>query len=182
MSCTDRGRSDRRRTRAVREHPANHRQVGASEEHFAVHEIGRGVEYSSQREAFLQRLETRRVEVRIHNTRRGQQSGNDIGILDVELHGRMSRAAWQELDPPSLMQRAASAGTLLRFAIDQLVVNDSPIAADALARSSFLVNTRRVSERLLAAAGDDNPRELIAAARARVVEIARRREPTKAMS
>ena len=36
--------------------------------------------------------------------------------------------------------------------------------------------------RLLAAAGDDNHREIIAAARARVVEIARRREPTKAMS
>ena len=104
------------------------------------------------------------------------------GILDVELHGRMPRAAWHELDPSSLIERAASAGTLLRFTIDQFVVNDSPNAAGDLARSSFLVNARRASERLLAAAGDDNHREIIAAARARVVEIARRREPTKAMS
>ena len=103
-------------------------------------------------------------------------------ILDVELHGRMSRAAWHELDPSSLIERAGSAGTLLRFVIDQLVVNDSPTAAGELARSSFLVNARRASERLLAAAGDDNHRETISAARARVVEIARRREPTKAMS
>ena len=105
-----------------------------------------------------------------------------VGILEIELHGRMSRAAWHELDPASLIERAASAGTLLRFVIDQLVVNDSPDAAVDLARSSFLVNARRASERLLAAAGDDDHREIIAAARVRVVEIARRREPTKALS
>ena len=104
------------------------------------------------------------------------------GILDVELRGRMSRTAWHELDPSSLIDRAASAGTLLRFVIDQLVVNDSPSAACELARTSFLVNARRASERILAAAGDDNDREIITAARARVVEIARRREPTKALS
>lgn len=104
------------------------------------------------------------------------------GILDVELHGRMPRAAWHELDPSSLIERATSAGTLLRFLIDELVIEDLPNSAGALARSSLLVNVRRASERLLAAAGDDNHRELIAAARGRVVEIARRREPTKAMS
>ena len=104
------------------------------------------------------------------------------GILDIELRGRMSRTAWHELDPSSLIDRAASAGTLLRFVIDQLVVNDSPNAAGELARSSFLVNARRASERILAAASDDNDREIITAARARVVEIARRREPTKAVS
>ncbi|MYD94789.1 MAG: hypothetical protein F4Y02_14105 [Chloroflexi bacterium] len=103
-------------------------------------------------------------------------------ILDVELRGRTPRAAWHEMDPSSLIERATSAGTLLRFGIDELVVDDSPHSAGALARSSLLVNVRRTSERLLAGAGDDNHRELIAAARGRVVEIARRREPTKAMS
>lgn len=104
------------------------------------------------------------------------------GILDVELHGRMPRTAWQELDPSCLIEHASSAGTLLRFVIDHLVVDDSPNSAGALARSSLLVNARRTSERLLAAASDDYHRELIAAARGRVVEIVRRREPTKAMS
>ena len=104
------------------------------------------------------------------------------GILDVELHGQMSRAAWHELDPPRLVEQAASAGTLLRFAIDELHVADSQHHANVSTRSSFLVNARRVSERLLASAADDNERALVAAARAHVAEIARRREPTKAVT
>ena len=100
-------------------------------------------------------------------------------VLDVELIGRIPRTAWHELDPEALIDRAASSGTLLRLAIDHLKVGESPKTAGALSRSSFLVNARRVSERLLAAATDDSEREMIAAARARVVEIARRREPTK---
>ncbi len=103
-------------------------------------------------------------------------------ILDVELHGQMSRAAWHDLDPPRLVDQAAAAGTLLRFGIDELRVADAPQHASATARSSFLVNARRVSERLLAAAADDDERALVAAARAHVAEIARRREPTKAVS
>ena len=103
-------------------------------------------------------------------------------ILDVELHGRISRAAWHNLNPPALIERAASTGTLLRLAIDHLTVEDGPNETSDSARSSFLVNARRTSERLMAAVSDDSEREMIAAARARVVEIARRREPTKAMS
>ena len=103
-------------------------------------------------------------------------------ILDVELHGQISRGVWHELDPPGLIERAAATGTLLRFAIDELEVADSPHHASASTRSSFLVNARRVSERLLADAADDDERELVAAARAHVAEIARRRELTKAVS
>ena len=94
----------------------------------------------------------------------------------------MSRAAWHELDPPRLIEEAASAGTLLRFAIDELHVADTQQPASASTRSSFLVNARRVSERLLAAADDDDERALVTAARAHVAEIARRREPAKVVS
>lgn len=131
----------------------------------------------------------RPTRLKIDSPQSGGEVANSIapelgmaGILDVELHGRISRAAWHELDPPEMIERAASAGTLLRFAIDQLAVDDSPNETSELARSSFLVNARRAGERLLATAEDDKQQELVAAARARVVEIARRREPTKAMS
>lgn len=105
-----------------------------------------------------------------------------VGILDVELHGQMSRAAWHEVDPPRLIEEAASAGTLLRFAIDELQVADAQQPASASTRSSFLVNARRVSERLLAAADDDDERALVTAARAHVADIARRRESAKVVS
>ena len=104
------------------------------------------------------------------------------GFLDVEMRGRVSRATWHEMDPQGLIERAVSTGTLLRFAIDQLEVDDSPNNAAVPARSSFLVNARRVSEQLLAAAPDNDHREIVTAARARVVEIARSPEPTKAVS
>ena len=103
------------------------------------------------------------------------------GILDVELRGRISRSVWHDADPAGLIERAAAAGTLLRFAIDRLVVGESETETGVTERPSFLVNARRVSERLLAAAGDESQREVVAAARSRVVEIARRREPTKAV-
>ena len=104
------------------------------------------------------------------------------GILDVELCGRTSRSVWHAVDPAGLIERAAAAGTLLRFTIDRLIVDDSENATTAPDRPSFLVNARRVSERLAAAAEDTDQRDMVAAARARVVEIARRREPTKAVA
>lgn len=103
-------------------------------------------------------------------------------ILDVELRGRIVRSAWHDVDPAGLIERAAAAGTLLRFAIDRLVVDESEHEARAPERLSFLVNARRVSERLATAAGDGTQRSMITAARAHVVEIARRREPTKAVT
>lgn len=98
-------------------------------------------------------------------------------IVDVELRGRTSRSVWHDVDPAGLIERAAAAGTLLRFAIDRLVVDDSHGDVGVTERASFLVNARRVSDGLAAAAGDDGQRDAVAAARARVVEIARRREP-----
>ena len=100
------------------------------------------------------------------------------GILDVDLRGRISRSVWHEMDAAGLIERAAAEGTLLRFALEQLVVEGFDGDSRSPERASFLVNTRRVSEGLAAAADDESQREMIAAARARVVEIARRREPT----
>ena len=121
------------------------------------------------------------------------QSGDDVarriaaeqataGIVDVEIRGHTSRAVWHEVDPSGLIERAAAAGTLLRFAIDRLIVDDAAAQVGVTERPSFLVNTRRASEKLLAAAGDESEREIVAAARARVVEVARRSEPTKAVA
>ncbi len=103
-------------------------------------------------------------------------------IVDVEIRGRTSRTVWHEVDPAGLIDRAAAAGTLLRFAIDELVVDDAAAHVGVTERPSFLVNTRRASEELLAATGDEIQREIVASARARVVEIARRGEPTKAVA
>ena len=105
-----------------------------------------------------------------------------VGILDVELSGRTSRSVWHDVDPTTLIERAAAAGTLLRLGIDRLVVDDADNGISTTERASFLVNARRVSERLAAAAGDETQRDAVAAARSRVVEIARRREPTKAVA
>ena len=103
-------------------------------------------------------------------------------ILDVDLTGRVSRSVWHDVDPAGLIEGAARAGTLLRFAIDRLVVDESENETSTPERPSFLVNARRVSERMAAAADDDSERDMVAEARARVVEIARRREPTKAVA
>lgn len=111
--------------------------------------------------------------------------GPELGtasILDVEIRGRVSRSVWHDIDPAALVQRAATAGTLLRLAIDHLVVDESESETTPSQRPSFLVKARRESERLLAATTDDNERDLVAAARTRVVEIARRREPTKVVT
>lgn len=105
-----------------------------------------------------------------------------VGILDVEIRGRVSRSVWHEVDPASLVEHAAAAGTLLRFGIDGLVVNESESETGPPEHPSFLVNARRVSERLLATADDEIQREVVVAARSRVVEIARRREPTRVVS
>ena len=103
-------------------------------------------------------------------------------IVDVELLGQISRSVWHEVDPARLIARAAEAGTLLRFAIHRLVVGESNSEAGVTERTSFLVNARRVSDGLAAAAGDASERESVAAARARVVEIARRREPAEVVA
>lgn len=103
-------------------------------------------------------------------------------VLHIELRGRISRSVWHDINPAGLIERAATAGTLLRFAIDGLVVEESENQLNPAERASFLVNARRVSERLAAAAGDANQQDLVAAARARVVEIARRREPAKVVT
>jgi len=129
----------------------------------------------------------------VHIVIESPQTGNEVGrligpelgiagILDVEIRGRVSRSLWHDIDPAALVQHAATAGTLLRFAIDHLVVDESEHEATSSERPSFLVNARRESERLLAAAADETERDLVAAARTRVVEIARRREPTKAVT
>lgn len=121
------------------------------------------------------------------------QSGDEVGhliapelgtagILDVEIRGRVSRSVWHDADPAGLIERAATAGTLLRFDIDELAVDESPSETGPPERPSFLVNARRVSERLVASADDEMQRDVVAAARSRVVAIARRREPTKVVA
>ena len=103
-------------------------------------------------------------------------------ILDVEIRGRVSRSVWHDMDPAALVQRAASAGTLLRLSIDHLAIDEAESEATSSERPSFLVNARRESERLLSAATGESERDLVSAARTRVAEIARRREPTKAVT
>jgi hypothetical protein len=107
-----------------------------------------------------------------------QAHAGATAILDVDLCGRISRSAWHEVDPVGLSEQTAAGGTLLRLSIDRLSVVDADHGIDPAERASFLVNARRVSDRL-AASGDEHERELVAAARSRVVEIARQREPTR---
>lgn len=103
-------------------------------------------------------------------------------IVDVELRGRISRSVWHDINPAGLVELAAAAGTLLRFAIDRLVVEEFNSQAGTTERASFLVNARRVSDGLASAAGDESQRDVVAAARTRVVEIASRREPAEVIA
>ncbi|MDE2868055.1 MAG: hypothetical protein OXR64_00840 [Chloroflexota bacterium] len=103
-------------------------------------------------------------------------------IVDVELRGRISRSVWHDINPAGLIELAAAAGTLLRFDIDRLVVDEFNSQAGTTERASFLVNARRVSDGLASAASDESQRDLVAAARARVVEIAGRREPAEVIA
>jgi len=105
-----------------------------------------------------------------------------VGILDAKIQGRVLRSVWHDADPEGLIDRAAAAGTLLRFDIDGMVVVESASEIGLPERPSFLVNARRVSERLLTAANDESERDVVAAARSRIVETARRREPTKVVA
>lgn len=105
-----------------------------------------------------------------------------VGILDVKIQGPVPRSVWHDADPEGLIDRAAAAGTLLRLDIDGMVIVESASETGLPERPSFLVNTRRVSERLLTAADDEIERDVVAAARSRIVEIARRREPTKVVT
>ena len=105
-----------------------------------------------------------------------------VGILDVKIQGRVLRSVWHDADPERLIDRASAAGTLLRFDIEGMVVVESASETGLPEHPSFLVNARRVSERLLTSADDEIERDVVAAARSRIVEIARRREPTKAVT
>ncbi len=101
-------------------------------------------------------------------------------IVDLELRGRLEQSAWQALDPQRLIERAARRGALLRLQLDGLRVD--PAGNGAPERSSFLVNVRRAAERLTRAARDDDERQIVAEARAHVIEVVRRRDPAQAVA